>query len=371
MKTQPVSYFELAGSYEEIGRQMARRLKEANMLSSVLIPRPKYISNKDLKDALKLYETYCPGTVEELQGFSKEAGIEVEKIMYTWMTYLVPRCSGLILLGSKTTDGHTKLVRNYEFSLEDEDLAVVRTAPVGKYSHIGGTIAIFGRCEGINECGLAVSMSSCGMPVGNMEGMRAPKVYGLHFWAVIRTLLENCKNVEEALEMVKDMPIAYNINLYLADPSHNGVLYETMDGKVAYERINETSKKQYLCGTNHIVIPKFQVNEPAAMRNSVVRFQALTRFVDSRDQCKEEEVKDFFLTKYPEGMSTCYYEDWFGTIRTVVMDTVERRFSICWFGQKENGWTDLLVNQNYAACEKEKLFCKERAEGKLFEFITY
>ncbi|GMQ56246.1 hypothetical protein AN1V17_06390 [Vallitalea sediminicola] len=57
----------------------------------------------------------------------------------------------------------------------------------------------FGRSEGINECGLMVGQTSCGMPVGNMEMMRKPAISGLQFWAVIRSLLENCKDVDEAL----------------------------------------------------------------------------------------------------------------------------------------------------------------------------
>lgn len=69
------------------------------------------------------------------------------------MTMLVPRCSGLILTGKKTLDGHPKIARNYEFTIEDEDLKLCRTAPAGKYAHIAGTIVEFGRCEGINEKG--------------------------------------------------------------------------------------------------------------------------------------------------------------------------------------------------------------------------
>ncbi len=58
-----------------------------------------------------------------------------------------------------------------------------------------------------------------------------PAIVGLQFWAVIRYLLENCKDVDEALEYLKDMPIAYNINLLLADKSGNIALVETLDGK--------------------------------------------------------------------------------------------------------------------------------------------
>ncbi len=369
METQKVSYFELKGSYEEIGRQMARRLKAMSALQYMRMPPPEHISAEDLKEAMKLYEKYCPGLVEELNSFSEESGIPVEEIAYSWMTYLIPRCSGLLLPGDKTADGHTKLIRNYEFSIEDEDLTVTRTAPDGKYAHVSGNIACFGRCEGINECGLAVSMSACGFPVSNMKGMRAPKVKGLQFWAVIRTVLENCKNVEEALGMLKDMPIAYNINLLLADSRHDGALFETMDGKMAYKKLSEVKEDGYLCATNHIVIPEFQVYEPAAMRNSVIRFKNVNEFAKSKKQFTESEMKQFMLQKYPQGMSAFFYEDWFGTIKTVVLDVEELRYSICWFGLEENGWTDFKVTDPMNDYEEEKTVIKERAMPEMFEMV--
>ncbi|MBE5962061.1 MAG: acyl-CoA--6-aminopenicillanic acid acyltransferase [Lachnospiraceae bacterium] len=406
MEKQKVSYFELKGSYKEIGRQMAKRMKEASALEQMQFSAPEYIAAEDLKEARNIYEKYCPGLLEELEGFAEESGIPAERISYSWMTYLVPRCSGLILGGNRTEDGHMKLIRNYEFSIEDEDLTVTRTAPEGKYAHVSGNIACFGRCEGINECGLAVSMSSCGFPVSNMRGMRAPKVRGLQFWAVIRTVLENCKDVEEALNMLNGMPIAYNINLLLADKKHNGVLFETMDGERAWRRLSKVEKKviteekeaqkekvqkientertentgrientententEYLAATNHIVIPEFQVYEPVGMRNSIIRFKNVTQFAESKLTFTEKEMKQFMFKKYPDGM-TCYcYEDWFGTIRTVLMDIDELRYSVCWFGLEENGWKNFSVMDPICECVEEKKVIKERAGSDMFEMV--
>lgn len=365
METQTVFYYELEGTYEEIGKQLGKHFDQ----TSFLIPAPEFFTKQDVEDALCLYDKYCPGIREELEGFSKETGTPVQDIAYTWMTYLVPRCSGLVVLGGQTADGHTRLARNYEFSIEDEDLTVVKTKPKGKYAHIGGSIALFGRTEGINEYGLAVSMSSCGMPVSNITGMRKAEIKGLQFWAVIRSLLENCKDVEEALQMALTMPIAFNINLYLADPAGNGALLETMNGKKVYERISIKDEKQYLCGTNHIAIPSFQYLEPVAMRNSMVRLEKLHQFVKEHPGMEENQIREFFLKDYPEGMTSHYYDDWFGTVKSVVMDTVERRYSICWFGQAENGWEDYFVTQPMGNRRQEKKLSKAKAVKEFFEFV--
>jgi predicted choloylglycine hydrolase len=365
MEKQRVSYLELEGSYEEIGKQLAKITKG----QMAVIPSPEYFSDKELDEAIELYEMYCPGLAEELEGYAKECGVSVRDLAFTWMTYLVPRCSGLVVSGELMNDGHTRLIRNYEFSIEQEDLRLCHTKPKGRYAHIGGGVALFGRTEGINECGLAVSMSSCGIPVSNIDGMRPPKVKGLQFWAVIRSILENCKNVKEALALAEKMPIAYNINLYLADSDGNGCLIETLDGQFCYEEISCESEKQHLCGTNHIAIPSFQKFEPFAMRNSLVRLQTIQGFMEKSNTFEERDIKELFLAKYPEGMSVNCYDEWFGTIKSVVMDTVNCSYQICWFGQKDNGWEEYGFDNVFENKVLEKQYEKEAADPSFFERV--
>ena len=362
---QKTYYYEVSGTHKEIGKQLAKIVDVQKMV----MPLPPFITKKDIEEAIKLYEKYCPGLMEELTGFAEEGKVQVKDLAYFWMTYLVPRCSGMAILGSKMIDGHTKLVRNYEFGLEEEDLAVCQIHVEGKYKHIGGTSVVFGRTEGINECGLAVAMSSCGIPVSNIEGMRPSQIKGLQFWAVIRSLLDHCKDVEEALEMAQEMPIAFNLNLYLADAKGNVGLLETINGHKAYKKISEATLEKYVYGTNHIVLPELQVYEPVGMRNSIVRYEKMTEFLESHDQLSETQVKEFLLQKYPEGPTCYYYSSWFGTIKSVVMDPIEKRFSICWLGHKENGWEDYVVGQPMESMEKEKLVTFENATPDLFEMI--
>lgn len=363
MEAKSISYFTLEGSYKEMGQQMALKTKLG------VLKAPKHFTDHEINEALKLYEEHCPGIVRELEGYAEVCNVSVHDIAFTWMTYLIPRCSGLIVEGGLMQDGSTRLIRNYEFDLDHEDLMLCETRPEGKYAHIGGSVALFGRTEGINECGLAVSMSSCGLPVSNLDGMRPPKIKGLQFWAVIRSLLENCKDVDDALRLVKEMPIAYNINLFLADANGNGCIVETMDGAFAYEMISTESEKKYLCATNHIVIPAFEKFEPYAMRNSVVRLQTLEKFMEDKRGLKESDITDVFLKTYPEGLASRYYDDFFGTVKTVVMDTKARTFKIRWLLEDENGWEIYALHDRHTEHNLEKIFVRERAEPAFFEVV--
>ncbi|MDK2808484.1 MAG: hypothetical protein PWP24_1219 [Clostridiales bacterium] len=363
MEKQNVSFFCLEGDNREIGRKLAKLAGKERMV----MPAPVFFTEEVFAEAVALYERYCPGLMEEVTAFAKEAEASVRDIAYTWMTYLTPHCSGLVLSKERMEDGHTRLFRNYEFSIPDEDFLVFETRPKGRYAHISGSIALFGREEGINSCGLAISMSSCGFPVSNLEGMRPPKIKGLQFWAVIRSLLENCATVEEALSMLEDMPIAYNINLYLADAKGEGVLFETMDGASCVERF--TKEKNYLCGTNHIAISSFQPLEPFAMKNSVVRLRALEGFMKEKAVRSEDEVKELFLAAYPKGMSVNYYDEWFGTIKTVVLDTTDMSYQICWLGQKENGWERYDFTNKQTEQTITKQYQREKADPDFFSQV--
>ena len=235
-----------------------------------------------------------------------------------------------------------------------------------RYAHIAGSIAGFGRSEGVNEKGLAVSMSSCGFPVSNLPMMKAPGLKGLEFWVVIRSLLENCGDVEEALDKVRKMPVAFNINLYLADASGNAALFETMDGEQAFRRIRPGDRASCLYGTNHIAIENLRYREPEAMRNSIVRFDKLKEFTESEEKFEEKDIRKLLLKKYPEGKTAHYYKEGFGTIKSVILDTVEKRFSICWLGLEENGWTDYFVEDEKENCTEEKVYESEEGQPDFF-----
>jgi predicted choloylglycine hydrolase len=367
MQNVKTAYFELEGTHYEIGRQMAKLLAK----DALYAPAPELFSEEEINNAISLYDQFCPGITEELRGFCDETGMPLHNNAYLWMTYLIPRCSSVALTPAHTQNGHTLLARNYEFGIEEEDFHVYRLAPKGKYAHIGGSLLEFGRTEGINEKGLAVSVSSCGFPVSNIPQMRAPHIRGLQFYAVLRSLLDSCSCVDEALETVQKIPIGYNINLILADREQNIALVETMNGEMAIQRGKDAPDSSFLCVTNHIAISSFKDRESMAMRNSLVRYETLNNFVNKTGKISEEQMKQFLLTKYPEGMTAWFYKDYFGTVKSVVMDVNEGRFSICWGGRAENGWEDFYVDKKIGNQEKEISVINEPGNKEFFEFVPF
>ncbi len=348
MKTIHTHALELSGSSYEAGRLLGSRLASVPGLKKRFSSGFPGFGLTQFNQASQCFRRWCPGLTQELAGFADALGCAPEQVLYYGMTWLTPRCSHLALLPSMTASGHPMAARNYEFNDEAEDFTVIKTRITGKYTHIGTSALGIGRDDGINEMGLTVTLSSSGFPVGPLPEMRRPAVAGLQFWAVVRTLLENCRDVKEALSMLKDMPVAYNLNLIVLDREGHCALVETLDGRMAVKTIDRDSGEQALYATNHPVLEELIPYEPQAFVHSIRRYDNITAFLERHRQgITAGQLKAFFLTPYPEGLSCSYYSQFFGTTKTMVLDPVQGSLSLCWGGRPENGWHDFSFSDPF------------------------
>ena len=358
----------LEGNNYEVGYQAGKFMGENSQLRSLHTQSVEGFGAGDFKDAQSLFSRWCPGLNEEIQGFADALQVEAEQIYFYGMTYLLPRCSQVALLPSMTAEQKPLLARNYEFNHEAEDFCLVKTNITGKFAHIGTSVLFFGRDDGINEHGLAVTMSSCGFPVGAMPYMREPKINGLQFWAVIRALLENCRDVGEGLEYIRDMPIAYNLNLILLDQAGNTALVETVDGRLSYKKLDSTSPQQFLHATNHPVLPELIPYEPKAFVHSLKRYDYITGTLTDTCKVTRDQLKHMLLSKYPEGLCSHYYEEFFGTTKSMILSPADKSIDICWGGREENGWERYQVGDTMKETAREIGLNFENADPDIYTY---
>ena len=358
----------LEGTNYETGYQMGKVMGEIPPLRELHTQSVEGFGTAEFKEAQELFHQWCPGLTEEIQGFADALQVNAEQIYYYAMTYLLPRCSHMALLPSMTAEQKPLLARNYEFNHEIEDFCLVRTKIKGKFAHIGTSVLFFGRDDGINEHGLAVTMSSCGFPVGALPYMREPKIRGLQFWAVIRALLENCKDVKECLQYIRDMPIAYNLNLMLLDQEGNAALVETLDGRLSYKKLDSSSSKQFLHATNHPVLPELIPYEPQAFVHSAKRYDYITRTLDGASGVTRDQLKGMLLSKYPEGLCTHYYEEYFGTTKSMILSPADKSIDICWGGREENGWERYKVGDTMKETTRKIGLSLENADPHIYTY---
>ncbi|MEA5004757.1 MAG: C45 family peptidase [Christensenella sp.] len=358
---------ELAGTNYEIGYQLGSITAGIPPLKAAHTQAMPGFSREKTEEAKKLFDQWCPGLTEELTGFADALHVSSEQVFYYGMTYLIPQCSHIALLPGSTAEGKPLLARNYEFNHNMEDFCLVKTSAKGKYTHMGTSVLQFGRDDGFNEHGLAVTMSSCGFPVGPMSYMRAPKLRGLQFWAVIRALLENCKDVQEALSYLKEIPIAYNVNMILLDRAGNAALVETLDGRYAVKQIDGASKEQALWATNHPVLPELVPYEPKALVHSACRCEWIGQQVKSTAKFSKEQLKNMLLSKYPDGLCCHYYEEYFGTTKSMVISPADGTVELCWGGREQNGWNTYDIMEPLGSTMREIGITPKHADPKIYK----
>ncbi|MEA5009163.1 C45 family peptidase [Clostridium tyrobutyricum] len=339
-------YKNFEGTPYEIGKQLGEMcLQIPEMVKCLIIEKPIF-SSEELKEIYNMFDLYCYGINEEIRGFADVINVSKEQVLYYTSTYLKCGCSLMTVLPSKINNGHMIMARNYDFSDKMEDIILVNTKVTGKYAHTGSLISMFGRGDGMNDQGLAACQASAGIPVGNFDGGRKPAIAGLQFWAVIRSILENCKDVTESVEYVMRVPLAYNINLMIADKFGNAVLIESYDGKKAFKKCDKTTNEQFLCATNHLVLPELSHFEPMHLKTSDVRYKLIQNMLTSKAQLSIKNLKQLLSEKYPKGLCCHYYDEFFGTLRAMVFDVTDSKLEICFGSPNNNQWYTFKVNES-------------------------
>lgn len=359
----------LEGTNYEVGRTLGAICKQNPEFASAMTNKEPFLDSTEEKKMYQLFDEFCPGLNEEISGFAEELGIPATQVLFYAMTYLRPGCSQIALLPSKSVNGHTILARNYEFSDKMEELLLSTTKIKGKYAHISSSIMQFGRGDGLNEHGLAVSQTSAGMPVGNFEYARKPAIIGLQFWAVIRSVLENCKDVGEAIEWTTKMPIAYNMNLMVADKSGRAALIETLNGVKAVKRIDGQTKDQFLCSTNHVHLPELEAGEPLRMKNSLKRYALICDTINEKEKLSAEDLKQLLKGKFPEGLCCHFYDEFFGTLRSMLFDVNDGTLDLCFGSPQNNQWYRFRIDDPVSQEAYPVFLVREKAPEDFFSMI--
>lgn len=339
---QVKGYFSsLKGSHYEIGKKQGEFVKQHSYLIPQFIEQENLISHNHWTESRNILNQYCSGINEEIEGFCEVLKIPAKNMMYYYQTLLKAGCSHCVVLPKKTDSKHTYVLRNYDLSPKIDDMRFCSTHVEGAYAHSGFSTQYFGRTEGINEHELAVTFSACGQPVGNIEGLRKPVVSGIQCFAVIRLLLEKCKNVQEAKSLIEEIPIASNINLIVADPLEAARI-EIFDGYKSITSIDEESQ-DFIVSTNHAISLPIQKLSNRRLEQSTNRYHTLYEYLNRNELVSLESLKGLVEKEYPTGLTVHNYEEWFGTLHSVLFDLHNRTMNICFGSPLLNDWYSLEV----------------------------
>lgn len=348
----------LEGTPYEIGRQQGEELKKDKKRADYLTPTLPFLDKfnpSEAQRALDYIEKYCPGLREEIQGAADGFGIPVEDVAFlggkgkksglspipvdkpvtdTGRARSGNNCSQMAVLPSATENDHLYAAQNTDCGPADLDLRMCTTRVQGKPAQIGFSDMIFGRSTGMNEYGLCVT-TSWGAP------MMWPSCQGLPYFAIVRALLDCCKNVDEALQTLNDFPIAWCTNIIISDPAGVSVLIEAAGEDRSMKRIEKGSSDQFLCATNHFTSPKLRGYTKSRRSESISRRQTIdSRIQDAVPRINKEMIKKLLAEPFPGGLCLHHYGDGLGTLWSSVFDVTGITVDVC-FGapsSKKNHW---------------------------------
>lgn len=312
-----VRIVELKGDHYQFGMEQAGEIKSSPTLDQ-MEPLKELTKNSNIENAKEIINKVSPNLYKELQGLSTGLGMDFDTTVKLFSGYdvLFPT------MGCTTLATGGYYVRNYDFSPEMYDGRLVFTKPQDGYASVGFSQQVIGRLDGMNEKGLVV-----GLHFVNNEHREE----GFMATSIVRMLLEQCANCEEAIAFITEIPHGYCYNYSILDKSGRSILIEASPQQqvVRFE-------KPLIC-TNHFEAEALENKNRLQVQGSIKR-KEYVKSIESEGLSLISAYHHFNNDQSPLFLK--HYTEYFGTLHTVVYSPGDLSIVI---GIGENA-TPLIVN---------------------------
>ncbi|UCF58382.1 MAG: hypothetical protein JSV15_04720 [Candidatus Bathyarchaeota archaeon] len=336
LKKAVFKHLVMEGNSYEIGMmqgQMFKRDQERYPFLTSLPPEMEKTPKHDTKEAIAFFDKHYPGINEEIQGAADELGISVYNMSYYAFTCIQAvrrsnsgHCSQFAINPSASSDGHTYAGCSYDLHPDYNELRLCTTRVKGRASHIGFSEDIFGRADGINEYGLCVTTTS------TLGG-------GLEYHAVVRTILDRCRTVADALLVIKSIPTSHYHNYIFTDRNGNAALVELARSQTGIKQFGPSSKDGFLISTNHYTLPATLQYDTNRMFQSVTRYRTIeSHLKGASPRVTKNTIRNILSRPMPEGVCCHHYEDSLGTLWSMIFDLNEVNVETCFGAPSSNKW---------------------------------
>ena len=247
----PLPVIEMAGTGAEIGASHGKQMGE-----TIRDLHAKYLQAYFASEGARLVamtaaaafeQRILPEHLEEIRALADASGVAPRQMLLA-QCFLdlspMTACSTVTLPASAAPDGVARFGRNLDFLSFDvaDKLTVVQVyRPAGRNAFMAvGWPGLVGVLSGMNEHGLALA---------NMEvkrGMRLPTA--MPYILLYRTVLEQCRTTEEAIELIRRTPRQTANNLMVMDASGDRAVIEITPAGVHVRRAPADAA---LVSTNH------------------------------------------------------------------------------------------------------------------------
>lgn len=214
----------------------------------------------------KILKKFFPEVYEEIQGVSDTIGVEYITFA-SWML-----CMGCCMYNLEnnipvevrgctafayTKNGRVIYGRNNDLPpyLREESKSEIYAPNNGNRFNITTSSFINGE-EGLNEHGLAVAMT---FVMTDLKKIQA----GFNSCFIVRYLLEKADNIEQAIALLMDLPIASNCNILLADKNGSMVVVECTPNRKNVREAETFNNDRIVCTVNSFTSDEMKTYDDA------------------------------------------------------------------------------------------------------------
>lgn len=252
---------------------------------------------------------FAPGIWEEIKGLADSLQLSMTDAIRDFGGYYLQfRRSGCSIF---TTEDF--MIRNYDNHPRSYEGRLVLYQPSdGGYATFGPTMQITGRMDGINEKGLSMGYNFINKR-GSEDGFLCNMIG--------RLVLELCADIDEAIELLKEIPHRMSFTYVLLDQSEKSVVVEASPRRVVAREAN-------VC-TNHFDIltdeNRYRMDESMNRMNAIQQGQENARNFYEAFQMMNDSSKGVFSSNYGA---------WAGTIHTAAYFPKQLRAGISLGGDR-------------------------------------
>lgn len=301
MKPLKIAIEQYRGTAYDIGYEQGKQINTSliDMFSRIVDE-----DEIDLTELKKLYSIHAPHLLDEMYGLADALTIPFKRAAL-FSGYGAPEIKGM---GCSSVVNNKMLVRNYDFSPELYDARLVFVQPKEGYASVGHSLHVTGRLEGVNEKGLAIAL--------HFVNSKEPQ-NGFTAASVIRIILDTCKNTEEAIDKIKQLPHSWSYNFSIGDAEGNTAVVEESPFEIKVRR----DENMLLC-TNH-----FQKEEMSRLNREHLAGSKKRLAFLSNSELENRSALAFFNT-FRDSDAPLYneaYKAFFGTLHTFAYLFDERK----------------------------------------------
>lgn len=284
------------GSHYEFGYMQGKKLQHSPILvhrKKLWGPRKKHHFLINKKTYKQIINTFFPTMWEELIGLADALKWSVEDAIIEFGGYYLEYGkSGCSIF---TTDQY--MVRNYDNHPNTYEGRYVIYQPTDRgYATIGPSMQITGRTDGMNEKGLAMGYNFIN---------RRQSDDGFVCNMIGRMILEMCANVDEAIDLLKEIPHRHSFSYILLDPGGETYIVEASPRDIAVRQGN-------VC-TNHF--EELTAENRYRMDDSEKRERAMI----NQQHHVQDPLSAFQLLNDPKrGVFSSNYGNYAGTLHTAI-----------------------------------------------------